>query len=132
MHITGVFTDGEKSRLVIAVTRLDSHYLNSIKRRLSLQNLKDKAKKLVCDAVEKAVGARISDKKVIPVIGRWALSARQLKYLQDSQSLQQAEQNLAQLFPASGEGQKVSPARHRDEIVEILEEKSGIKQLEEE
>ena len=119
---------------MIVVTRLDTHFQNvRVNKRLSLPDLRKHAQKLVCNAVKKAVGVSISDAKVVPVFGMWALDARQLKCLQDSQSLEQAKNDLEQFFTGpSGEGQKVSADKSPDEVVEILEKESGIRRLEEE
>ena len=131
--IVGVFDD-KHSRLVIVVTRSDGHYQSVDEdEQLPLPMLKEKAVKLVCEEVHKAVGVHISEAKVVPVFGMWALSARQLKYLQDSRSLKQAKKHLEQFFTGpSGEGQDAAADISPDDVVEMLEKESGIRRLEEE
>ncbi len=119
---------------MIAVTHLDIHYQRVDEdEQLPLPELKKKAVDLVCEQVYKAVGVRISDEKVVPVFGTWALSARQLKYLPDDiQSRKRAERHLKQFFNGpSGEGQDMLADMSSKDVMELLEKESGIRRLEE-
>ena len=121
---------------MIAVTRLDVHYKNVDEdEQLPPPVLKKRAVELVSKAVHKAVGIRISDAKVVPVFGKWALDARQLKYLhvQDKRLLKRAKKHLENFFTGpSGEGQEVAADISPEKVVEMLEKESGIRQLEDE
>lgn len=124
---TDVFTN---NRLVVAITHFDQYFEKDPDDPdvLSAKCLKD----AISNKIKKEVGVSISHSQIVPLCGEWAFTARQLKIHPDDENQRKKAVKYLRSYHNHGpQGQdgKFSAVPVK-EMVRVLEEASGIIQLE--
>lgn len=122
---SGIFADS--NRLTVAVTQYDKVYSES--REWS----KEEIQRRVCAFIERQTGRRIQPEVVLPVCGKWAFDARQLKQkqCQDDKALLRRVRSALVLCPNAPGGQEnMSQEEPLDVLADRLLSVTGIEVLE--
>ena len=120
---SGIFTDS--NRLTVAVTQFDKTYDDS--REWSKEEIQGK----VCTFIERQIGRKVPRKVVIPVCGKWAFEARQLKQHQDNTTLKRrVRAHLLECPSAPGGQESMSQGETPRMLADTLLSVTGIETLE--